>query len=72
MHITPQRVLDCGPGLGELNQVMGPTLTHILSLGLLNYNPSWPPNNMSKAKESICMYIKQLYWILENKLNTEH
>ncbi len=39
---------------------------------ILNLNPSCAPNNTSKAKESICMYIKQLYWILENKVNTEH
>ncbi len=23
-HIVPQRALDCGPGLGGLNQVYGP------------------------------------------------
>ncbi len=39
---------------------------------ILNLNPSCAPKNMSKAKESICMYIKQFYWILENKVNTEH
>ncbi len=39
---------------------------------ILNLNPSCTPNNTSKAKELISMYIKQLYWILENKVNTEH
>ncbi len=33
---------------------------------ILNLNLSCTPNNTSKVKESICMYIKQLYWILEN------
>ncbi len=25
-HIVPQRAMDCGPELGGLNQVMGPTI----------------------------------------------
>ncbi len=39
---------------------------------IFNLNPSCTPNNMSKAKESICMYIKQLCWNLENMVYTEH
>ncbi len=39
---------------------------------ILNLRPRCTPNNTGKAKESICMYIKHLYWILENKVNTEH
>ncbi len=30
VHIAPQRVLDCGPGLDGLNQVMGPTVPYSL------------------------------------------
>ncbi len=25
-HTIPQRALDCGPGLGGLNHIMGPTV----------------------------------------------
>ncbi len=33
-HTVPQRVLDCRPGLGGLNQVCGPLLAHKGHTGL--------------------------------------
>ncbi len=31
VHTVPQRTLECRPGLGGLNQVMGPTIPLALS-----------------------------------------
>ncbi len=35
VHTAPQRVLDCGPGLGELNQVLWAQPSHSLCLGYM-------------------------------------
>ncbi len=37
VHIAPQRVLDCGPGLDGLNQVMGPTVPYSLLKSICGY-----------------------------------
>ncbi len=36
---------------------------------LLNINPTCSSENKEKAKEAIYMYIKQVYYILDNKMN---
>ena len=38
---------------------------------ILNLNLSCPPDTKNKATETICMYIKKLYWILEQKVNSK-
>ncbi len=36
---------------------------------ILNLNPSCPSSVKDKAVETVCMYVKKLYWIIEQKIN---
>ncbi len=43
VHTVPQRVLDCRPGLGGLNQVMGPTVPlSLFRVSMANISTSLP------------------------------
>ncbi len=39
---------------------------------ILNFKLACTPNNSENAKEVICMYVKNLCWILENKVNIQY
>ncbi len=36
---------------------------------IINLNPSCPSNLREKEIETICMYVKKVYWIIEQKVN---
>ncbi len=48
-HTVPQRSLDCGPGLGGLNQVYGPNCPN-------------PSENKSAART--CMYENSINYVI--------